>query len=128
MTNKNQTHTPTPWKVSEPFKSRGWNYVEIRSAEGHTIARIILGRDDHMDKAALERAAFIVRAVNAHDDLVTALKDLVSIVKGNPGRTGAQLAKVGEIKAAEAAIAKAEGSSEEAEAEAFLADEIEGKV
>lgn len=54
-------HTPTPWSVD-----RG---LVIRDAEGKWVANV----DGGNDAVSKTRAAFIVRACNAHDDLVEAL-------------------------------------------------------
>ncbi len=76
---------PIPWIHSENHPT------DIIDENGDFLARCLRS----------ENAEFVVLAVNQHKALVDALKDLVSIVKGNPGHSGAQLARVGEIKAAE---------------------------
>ncbi len=64
-------HTPTPWRTDEDF-----DHLSVAGADGAQIADCcILGfkvkRNDAINRA---NAAFIVRAVNAHDDLVDALE------------------------------------------------------
>jgi len=62
-------HTETPWTLSEPQAVHGIETYEIHwSADGECVAEIVHGKDD---------AAFIVRACNAHDELVAALEALV---------------------------------------------------
>ena len=65
---KTLQHTPTPqmvtpWKVDETLKSE--NYV-LKNTSGLTVA--VCGYKEH--------AAFIVRAVNAHEELVVAIRKL----------------------------------------------------
>lgn len=55
-------HTPTPWKASGNAVFR----------DGHCLA--MTGTDIWMPEVEEANAAFIVRACNAHDDLVAALE------------------------------------------------------
>ena len=71
-------HTPGPWHVGEveeidPEDSQE-NGINIMSAEGYYIAGVIGGFSDGVQEA---NAAFIVRACNAHDELVAALRAYV---------------------------------------------------
>lgn len=72
------THTPTPWKVmANPIEISGSMY-EIRGPKGETVALVELVDNElsspyfrNKDKTD---GAFIVRAVNAHEELVKALR------------------------------------------------------
>lgn len=106
-------HTPTPWKVSEGLDDTS---VTIRQDNGEfhrPVAEIWYNGDDPS-----ANAAFIVRAVNSHADMLAALKaikaepygcpfcdsgTLRNPVKGHNEDCGYHLL--------EAAIAKAEGRS-----------------
>ncbi len=59
------THTPIPWKIDK----RGAD-VDIMNDEGITVAMFGAG------EGADEDAKFAVQAVNSHDALVEALKEL----------------------------------------------------
>lgn len=62
-------HTPTPWKRSE----NNWGRVNIHNfpnGGGTNIIADLVGNAEEMDA----NSAFIVRAVNSHDDLVEALQ------------------------------------------------------
>ncbi len=85
-------HTPTPWKA---------NGLSIEDSNGDLIACLNTG--DGIVRAH-EDAAFIVRAVNAHDELLQALKDCVGELQFH-----AESLPDGEIERALKAIAKAEG-------------------
>lgn len=63
-------HTPTPWKV---FRSNKGTYIGIGESEGGGVCDAGFG----VWRSGKERdanAELIVRAVNAHDDLVKALE------------------------------------------------------
>lgn len=64
----NAQHTPTPWHVGDGKAAR-----IIYGQDGYAIAdaTVYHGRHGGAEEA---NAAFIVRAVNAHDDLVAALR------------------------------------------------------
>lgn len=68
------THTPTPWRLDNPEST-----LVIGSNE-----RIIADCDHPQlpDTEIEANAAFIVRAVNCHDDLVSALKNVMAMVIG----------------------------------------------
>lgn len=67
----NATHTPTPWEL----------YDEGKSAVGHQFAIVgnkeriatVHGLENELPKTQAN-AAFIVRAVNCHDELVETIK------------------------------------------------------
>jgi hypothetical protein len=69
-------HTPTPWKVND-CRDSGWmdNAIYIAKDSGENLARV------YKDYGNVEaNAAFIVRAVNAHDELVAKLSAVQSIL------------------------------------------------
>lgn len=63
-------HTPTPWhdEIGAPGSSSG---LTVRDENGNIIARV----------GSIDDAAFIVRACNAHDELVAALRGLLDATK-----------------------------------------------
>lgn len=88
------THTPTPWNVT-----RDENHVRalIRDAGFMRVAEC--GRA-FVPGIAEANAAFIVRACNAHDELVAALRKVEHTITGTPavlclGTIRAALAKAG---------------------------------
>jgi hypothetical protein len=64
-----QKHTPTPWKVKR-WTGLGQKGIGIVAERDLAIADITMQLDDK----EMANAAFIVRAVNMHQELVTALK------------------------------------------------------
>jgi hypothetical protein len=68
----NPQHTPTPWRTTEG--SYG-NYVAIIDANGKTVARIPWGEGDG------HNAAFIVRAVNNHENLIGQLYECAELLE-----------------------------------------------
>jgi len=92
----NSKHTPTPWHVVDKPDS---DWLDVES-EHMGVCRL------PRDRFASGDAAMIVRAVNAHDDLVAALRNLLHEARhfGNPEMDVAK-------DAAEAALAKAEGGA-----------------
>lgn len=90
------THTPTPWKVD----IRGFIFSDAKDC--------VVAVGPTNDKGAYKHnAAFIVRAVNCHEELVECLKKLVSDM--NSGMSLPSPTVEYEIKLALKAIAKAEG-------------------
>lgn len=89
-------HTPTPWRVGAKASQCVYGADEspifmVDSMEEHTRAQ------EKID------AAFIVRAVNSHEELLNALKDVCYAVNNWPE------SKAEVLKIAQSAIAKAEG-------------------
>lgn len=66
------THTPTPWKVLG-YTPYGEDY-RITDDIGNDIA-IVPHWDDEAKIEARANAAFIVKAVNCHEELLEALKE-----------------------------------------------------
>jgi hypothetical protein len=64
-------HTPTPWALSDRFRE------DIVDREGELLASAY-SMDIGGDHAAAANAAFIVRAVNSHEQLVAALAEIKS--------------------------------------------------
>lgn len=96
MTNK---HTPTPW-VLEDRRKRGEGF-SIKSPTAHYSSCLVahyIGEND---------ANFIVRACNAHDDLVAALKDIATsdVYLSDDGKAHVMPNRIQEI--AKQALAKA---------------------
>lgn len=80
-------HTPTPWLLPTTNKGRMPIYIAAKSDETKegmvvvaTIGDFENGPLTYQETAA--NAALIVLAVNAHDDLVNALRDLQDDVDG----------------------------------------------
>jgi len=97
---KIMNHTPTPWHLGEQTP---W-YIYTPGIPTHRIAETCTTPDGSLlAKEAKANAAFIVRAVNAHEALLAIAKELLedrlSLNADNPDLT----------TRAEQAIAKAEG-------------------
>ncbi len=76
-------HTPTPWGYSTDLTPS----LEDPNPTGAVIfsdgfAGNIAALDDNEDGCMEANAAFIVKACNAHDDLVDALRQLTAYVQG----------------------------------------------
>lgn len=94
-------HTPGPWVAEERFDSDGETSLGLAIYAGRQeVARLPgIGQQDFAD------AQRIVQCVNAHDDLVAALKRARrAVVIYAPGSTN--------IKMIDAAIAKATGAAQ----------------
>jgi hypothetical protein len=65
------SHTPTPWQIEE----RDCGGYKLADADGEFLSYLCQSRypDDRKDDEAEANAAFIVKACNAHDELVAAL-------------------------------------------------------
>lgn len=101
------THTPTPWHQGPYYTS------DVESRDGRICECMPL-----MSPRAAANAELIVRAVNAHDDLLAALKALrsvtsrlaISVVLGHAVGSEIERAVNEAHDAATAAIAKAEAT------------------
>lgn len=92
------TPTPRPWKV---WPMDGMNILQDDGkgdASRHSIARALEVKD----------AAFIVRAVNAHEELLAALKETLSELQWT-SKNGQFPGMDGTIENAKQAIFRAEG-------------------
>lgn len=72
-------HSPTPWTITEDKTSSFGPSYTVRDAKGKWLLNDTLYYPSAFSR---EDADFIVRAVNAHDDLVKALGDLYAVVWG----------------------------------------------
>lgn len=104
----NAMHTPTPWETVE-LNPESWHIWPNNGKDTFRIATCYchqLGGED-----AKANAAFIVRAVNAHDDLVAALRKLIgdfeSEIHNEYDGTSMLEDRLAEIDYARAALAKA---------------------
>lgn len=95
------THTPTPWRQSEINPM----YV-LDDARGEIIAEC---QPHYVDKKSKENAAFIVRAVNAHDELLAALKKIREMVQQCNASNAVAVQEYLRSGNGAKAIAKAEG-------------------
>lgn len=95
----NAQHTPTPWTAQE--MPHGCNdAIMSDDGEGTTICEFPYGLDANAD--------FIVKAANAHDDLVAALNDIVvTAVDADLRATFHRAALELVVKKARAALTKA---------------------
>ena len=76
MTNETK-HTPTPVSIPDvsPEMIDMFGSVAILDAEGKLLCTV--GRDKKCNYPIAERAEFIVRAVNVHDELVAAIEAML---------------------------------------------------
>lgn len=114
-------HTPTPWSVFPPetpevTKQNCINRLVIVAGDS-TVAVFNGCSHQHATEEERANARFIVRACNAHDDLLAACKltrklsALYSLAEHPDEQGEAAMNEILEIHAAiEAAIAKAEGA------------------
>lgn len=79
-------HTPTPYEI-ETVKDDGVHYYRIVNAEGKTIVDTlnsgvaVVHQEDHRwDEQGRQDAAFIVKACNAHDNLLAWKKDAMTLL------------------------------------------------
>ena len=80
--NKMIKHTATPWKVGE---IHGKRIKELWvHAEGYTCPVAYCNATNGIEAKAEANAHFIVKAVNCHDDLLTALKLAVHAINRKP--------------------------------------------
>jgi len=84
-----RTHTPTPWRI------RDCGNTEIIGANGRTVETL---------PGASYNAAHIVRCVNAHDELVAALRKAERVLNHIGAASGSE--HIGAWEAVRDAIAK----------------------
>ena len=89
--------TPRPWRLF----LQG-NNEKIGDHAGRKIAVLCRTADERAANGAL-----IVRAVNAHDDLVAAVKGLIDVIDGAADRFALSILSIEVKKKARAALAKA---------------------
>lgn len=91
-------HTPTPWQLQTSPDMRRPHLIH---GQYGAIARVERKGGD---------AAFIVRAVNAHDDLVAALRDLrTTLLADDMNGTLSRASRKRAVGIVKDALAKAEG-------------------
>jgi hypothetical protein len=114
-------HTATPWQVHDNCGRKG--EIGILADDAPCLIAIMAnGGRGEWPIEAKANAEFIVRAVNAHDDLLAALTELVNCIEAEHHTVPGALNGLGEIgrnlhardvearKAARAAIALATGN------------------
>lgn len=77
-------HTPTPWDYTDEVTGKGWLLLDADQPENTPSMGTIHCEED---------AAFIVRAVNAHDDLLEALQGCLEIAECHAARLKAEWAQ-----------------------------------
>lgn len=65
-------HSPTPWRVDDD--------THIQDASGEYILSELEMPDERGETYTAEDAAFIVKAVNCHDELVKELQDMYDFI------------------------------------------------
>jgi hypothetical protein len=85
--NKTDQHTPTPWKARKEYSNRWRIESEREGLIPLSVAQVVLtvsevGCGEESENDA--NAAFIVRAVNCHEELLEALKGMLEYV--NPSK------------------------------------------
>lgn len=93
-----QAHTPGPWHLNE-------RHAEIHGPDEDSLADCVGGNSFSFEQNRIN-AAFIVRACNAHDDLLAALHDIEAYARTKLTQRDSDKFKVIRDKA-RAAIAKA---------------------
>jgi hypothetical protein len=119
-----QDHRPNGWVTERPWKfvpmtsrredsADGFGYIRPADEDGREIAHY--GDADRSRSENIANAAFIVRAVNCHDDLLAALKFVADItgeeLEHAQVGTGAEVALRHANRRASAAITKASGEA-----------------
>jgi len=121
------THTPTPWKMETVKTSVGVCHKIGPLGSSTKIHHACLYDDSYSDKSCdlvlLSDAAFIVRAVNSHDALLAACKEIWKLVDDGvlvrdisrdfePNWILRQIPVVRSLRKLEEAIKLAEGSDD----------------
>ena len=101
-------HTPTPWSIDKlPTRicvagRKGFS-GDYRVADAHQSPQLAF---TPRHEEAVANAAFIVKAVNSHDELVAALKNVANTYDAKSYREGSQERRLGDL--ARAALSRAE--------------------
>lgn len=107
-------HTPGPWRVAAPPDKVCTDYGDDSDFTKNGLAKTVVVCEHRSWMAEGEEfanAAFIVKAVNCHNELLEALREMVEAYDGFPtdmSRDERECCRIAFGKA-EAAIAKAEG-------------------
>ena len=81
-------HTPLPWRVTGGLSGDAMiasdrdGYVPLRTPFREDAFRDGPDRSSHSNETLMANAALIVRAVNGHDELVSALRKAEEWIKG----------------------------------------------
>jgi hypothetical protein len=76
-------HTPTPWYREDIVSEGGPTLRKIEIGTVHHTVAVLSFLRDHDAEEVKANAEFIVRAVNAHDELVAALKLAERLLSAN---------------------------------------------
>lgn len=107
------SHTPAPWKVDESTVNQNPNFISISTdypealCNGQRSIAVMTGRksrEPEIHTANRANAAHIVLCVNAHDELVSALQQIIEKYEGDPDDL--ETMDLG-VKIAESALKKA---------------------
>lgn len=98
-------HTPTPWELKNYANG---DVVEIQGLRDGIFVPIAAFRVADVGQWQKENAAFIVRAVNAHDELLKCAKTFRRFILSFYEGEDDDMAPTDTLKAVEIAIAKAE--------------------
>lgn len=104
-------HTPTPWYVD--YNDVSDYQLPIKHESGAVIADVCLLESDHVSVTERVDAEFILRACNAHDDLLAACERAIEVID-NPDHEIGCTCYAADLRAA---IAKAKPPAEMAKAE-----------
>jgi hypothetical protein len=107
MTNQTQGHTPTPWTASEDqILSK-----DLNKWGNWIVCEMPKGRDEISEAVEENKAnaAYIVKCVNSHEELLEALKEAHAMLENIGIEKGQYYGKA--INKVEQAILKAEGNS-----------------
>lgn len=85
--NNGQKSSKTPW-VAEPEEASEGRRIAICSPSGDAIVAVIPPEDLPADARDWTEAAALIRAVNSHEDLVTALEHAVAMMETHIDRYG----------------------------------------
>lgn len=85
-------HTPTPWLVTDEI-DRIYNGELIRPVSGNPSPVAVVCDFNRFDRDEERKAnaAFIVKAVNAHDALVDAARSAIALIESYENKEGADL-------------------------------------
>jgi hypothetical protein len=80
------THTPTPWALNLNWVG---HVYDVAGPDYQPICMVAL--DEHHHDVRLANAAFIVKAVNAHDAMVEALRAALNFIENTESEFGFKL-------------------------------------
>lgn len=99
-------HTATPWTISGGMQGNGARLIMAHEHSGaeYTVATATLPPFGDREQLRENNAEFIVRAVNSHEALVSALREALDYIGCNSGgavqdqmRAALKLAKGGQV-------------------------------